>query len=105
MRFQQRASREEADHLRDRLEPLLGYRPNMTAVRHLRYVELLMRAGWSARQADDSTKSLWQADHTVPLIEGGEATMDNLRTLCVPCHTEETTALAARRAAERKTDG
>lgn len=42
---------------------------------------------------------LWQADHIVPVIEGGgECGIDNYRTLCTACHRRETAALAARRA-------
>lgn len=45
----------------------------------------------------------WQADHIVPVIEGGGACgLENLRTLCTPCHRLETAALAARRAAARR---
>lgn len=44
----------------------------------------------------------WEADHIVPLVEGGGYGLDNLRTLCVPCHKAETKALAQRRAASRK---
>ena len=104
-RFGRTASAEEIERLRARVAAPLGYDPKWSSVRLLRYVELLMRLGWSAKQAHDMSKSLWQADHTVPLIEGGEATMANLRTLCVPCHTKETSELAARRAAERKQNG
>ena len=45
---------------------------------------------------------MWQADHIVPRIKGGTHDLDNLRTLCVPCHKAETARLAARRAAERR---
>jgi 5-methylcytosine-specific restriction protein A len=46
--------------------------------------------------------SLWDADHIVPVVEGGgECDLDNLRTLCLWCHKQETAALAARRARER----
>jgi 5-methylcytosine-specific restriction enzyme A len=50
---------------------------------------------------------LWEADHIVPVVEGGGASRDvdplaNLRTLCRHCHKAETRALAARRAAARK---
>lgn len=42
-------------------------------------------------------------DHIVPVCEGGGACgLDNLRTLCRPCHRAETAKLAARRAAARK---
>lgn len=44
----------------------------------------------------------WEADHAVPLIEGGSYELDNLRTLCVPCHRAETKALAGRRAQARR---
>ena len=46
---------------------------------------------------------LWDADHIVPVIEGGgECGLDNYRTLCIPCHKKETAALAAKRAKERR---
>lgn len=45
---------------------------------------------------------LWEADHIVPVVEGGgETGLDNLRTLCLRCHRAETAKLARRRAAER----
>lgn len=46
---------------------------------------------------------LWEADHVVPVVEGGGGCgLDNLRTLCLPCHKAETAALAARRAQQPK---
>jgi 5-methylcytosine-specific restriction protein A len=47
------------------------------------------------------SRSLWEADHIVPLIEGGGLGIDNMRTLCVPCHKTETAELARRRAVAR----
>lgn len=48
-------------------------------------------------------RSLWHADHIKPVVEGGgECGLDNLRTLCVPCHKKETKALAARRADQKR---
>lgn len=45
----------------------------------------------------------WEADHIVPVVEGGgECGLENLRTLCQPCHRRETAKLAARRAAKRR---
>lgn len=45
---------------------------------------------------------LWEMDHIVPVIEGGGGcAMDNLRTLCIPCHHKQTAQLAARRARKR----
>ena len=46
---------------------------------------------------------LWNADHIVPLAEGGKlCDPDNLRTLCVWCHRKETSLLAARLAKTRR---
>jgi len=45
----------------------------------------------------------WQADHIVPVAEGGgSCDLSNLRTLCTACHRVETAALAKRRAEARK---
>ena len=44
----------------------------------------------------------WDADHTVPLAEGGHHGLDNLRTLCRACHAGETGRLAGRLAAGRR---
>ncbi|HUA85028.1 MAG TPA: HNH endonuclease signature motif containing protein [Bryobacteraceae bacterium] len=46
-----------------------------------------------------SRKTLWDADHILPVVEGGgECDLDNLRTLCLRCHRGETVALRRRRA-------
>lgn len=42
--------------------------------------------------------SLWDADHIVPVVEGGgECDLDNMRTLCLRCHREVTAELRRRR--------
>ena len=42
-------------------------------------------------------RSLWDADHVVPVAEGGgQCDLDNLRTLCLPCHREVTADLQRR---------
>lgn len=47
-------------------------------------------------------RPLWQADHVVPVAEGGaDLGLANLRTLCTPCHQRETRALRARMAFRR----
>ena len=44
-----------------------------------------------------SRKSLWDADHILPVIEGGgECDLDNLRTLCLICHRVVTAELRKR---------
>ena len=42
-------------------------------------------------------RSLWDADHILPVAEGGgQCDLDNLRTLCLPCHREATAQLRLR---------
>lgn len=48
----------------------------------------------------------WHADHIVPVAEGGgDCGLDNFRTLCVPCHNQETAALRQRLAAKEANRG
>lgn len=43
-------------------------------------------------------RSLWDADHIVPVVEGGgECDLANLRTLCLKCHSAVTAELRERR--------
>jgi 5-methylcytosine-specific restriction endonuclease McrA len=45
-----------------------------------------------------SRKSLWDADHIVPVSEGGgECDLSNMRTLCLKCHRAHTAELRERR--------
>ena len=42
-------------------------------------------------------QTLWDADHIVPVVEGGgECDLQNLRTLCLRCHHRQTSALRRR---------
>ena len=44
-----------------------------------------------------SRQSLWDADHIVPVVEGGgECDLANIRTLCLKCHRTATATLRAR---------
>lgn len=55
--------------------------------------------GWDFKRSTG-----WDADHIIPVAEGGlKLGIDNLRTLCQPCHKGETAKLAARLAAAKKT--
>ena len=45
----------------------------------------------------DLHRALWDADHIIPLDEGGRDSPDNIQRLCVPCHKEKTAEQAARR--------
>jgi 5-methylcytosine-specific restriction endonuclease McrA len=50
---------------------------------------------WKLREG--SRKSLWDADHVVPVAEGGgQCDLSNMRTLCLLCHGEATAALRER---------
>ena len=45
----------------------------------------------------------WHCDHIVPVYAGGgQATVENARTLCIPCHQRVSAAQAAHRAEERQ---
>lgn len=39
----------------------------------------------------------WEADHILEWAEGGKTELENLQTLCVPCHKRKTAEYAARR--------
>ncbi|HEX4770969.1 MAG TPA: HNH endonuclease signature motif containing protein [Bryobacteraceae bacterium] len=42
-------------------------------------------------------KSLWDADHILPVSQGGgECDLDNMRTLCLKCHRARTIAMRVR---------
>ena len=42
-------------------------------------------------------KSWWEADHILPVVEGGDSNLENIRTLCIPCHRNATRELRERR--------
>lgn len=45
----------------------------------------------------ESRNSLWDADHIVPVAEGGgQCDLTNMRTLCLKCHLSATAALRER---------
>jgi 5-methylcytosine-specific restriction endonuclease McrA len=54
-------------------------------------------AGLPATRKFSTCRTLWEMDHTVPVVEGGGACgLDNLRTLCVWCHNRVTAELRGR---------
>lgn len=67
----------------------------------------MVAAGWPVYTGSyakpNPAKSFWEADHIVAVVEGGGACgLDNLRTLCLPCHKRESAALARKRALARR---
>lgn len=71
-----------------------------------RFDEMCSKRSWDERQewlkqygipSGRSCSDWWDADHIVPVIEGGgECELSNMRTLCIPCHKAETAALRKR---------
>ncbi|KAL3817457.1 hypothetical protein ACHAXA_001464 [Cyclostephanos tholiformis] len=69
-------------------------------------LNMLLRAKWKLPKTRLATDRLlmnpqehdfWQADHIFAVAEGGGSSgLDNLRTLCTPCHSAETEKLLAR---------
>ena len=58
-----------------------------------RRADLLKKWGLTAM----NRKTLWDADHIIPVAEGGgECDLSNLRTLCLLCHRLQTAALRER---------
>jgi 5-methylcytosine-specific restriction endonuclease McrA len=69
----------------------------------LKSADQMKQACWTIVQYGAPRGSLWQADHIVPVAEGGgECGLDNLRTLCTPCHKAAIAALRKRLAEERR---
>ena len=62
------------------------------------------RAAMKAEGWDISRRmSWWEADHIVPVVEGGgQCGLDNYRTLCIRCHRKATRELRARLAESRR---
>ena len=61
------------------------------------YWAIMGRWGYRPRQ------SLWEADHIIPVVEGGGGCgLEGYRTLCRACHVRVTRELAGRRAQARK---
>jgi 5-methylcytosine-specific restriction protein A len=70
------------------------------AWRHLRKLRgaARLRAWTEWGVKSNSRHTLWDADHIVPVVEGGgECDLSNIRTLCLKCHRAVTAALRERR--------
>jgi 5-methylcytosine-specific restriction endonuclease McrA len=53
----------------------------------------------------ESRRSLWDADHILPVCEGGgECDLTNIRTLCLKCHRRATAELRLRRKSQAPTN-
>lgn len=66
------------------------------------YRDAQFRSQWGPWGFDPSRRT-WEADHIVPVVEGGGCCgLDNYRTLCLCCHKRETAMLARRRSGRGK---
>lgn len=66
--------------------------------RFVALVRFRSRYGWFRGDV-----SPWAADHIVPVVEGGgECGLENIRTLCLGCHHEETRKLRRRLKLKRR---
>ena len=64
------------------------------------------RSGWRCEACGELLDEAWEADHRVPLHQGGEDSLDNVQSLCHACHRaktirEEIARVRARRNAAR----
>ncbi len=66
---------------------------------HVKYPWAFDKWWWENHQVIvmKAAPSLWQADHIIPVSEGGgQCGLDNIRTLCLACHDIETAKLRKR---------
>jgi 5-methylcytosine-specific restriction enzyme A len=95
--------RSDPGHLRDRVFErdrgicALCGADCVAALRHIKKLRGAARARASAEWNLRGRKSLWDADHILPVAQGGgECDLSNLRTLCLKCHRARTAELRAR---------
>jgi 5-methylcytosine-specific restriction protein A len=74
----------------------------LAAWRHLKRLRGTARlkafTAWDLPPGAGLRKSLWDADHIIPVVEGGgECDLENIRTLCLKCHREATDGLRKKR--------
>jgi len=65
----------------------------------------MLRRDFGFNVSPSNRSSMWHADHVIPLSEGGGFDMDNIQTLCTPCHQDKTSDEASMRASRRRLTG
>lgn len=95
--------RSDPGHLRERVferDRGICAACGLDCIAEWRHIKRLRGAARSKAMADwplRGRKSLWDADHIVPVAEGGgECDLANMRTLCLKCHRVHTAILRAR---------
>jgi 5-methylcytosine-specific restriction protein A len=77
--------RSDPGYLREKVLDCLAAWLHLKRLRGAARLKALTQWGLTAR----SRKSLWDADHILPVVEGGgECDLTNLRTLCLKCHRQ-----------------
>ena len=104
--------RSDPGYLRDQVFARDGGRCAVCDADTLAIFAALKRARGAAREEGlrvyglrsiKARRSLWDADHITPVSEGGgQCDLDNLRTLCLLCHREETAQLRLRLRAQQE---
>lgn len=77
----------------------------LAEARRKRLLDELAAAGFTGATGyrRNKVRNLWQADHIKPVAEGGGACdLDNIQTLCTPCHKRKTAEQARRAALARR---
>ncbi len=71
-----------------------------SAVKHSYHQVMAMRREMHSLgfTVGSKNRSFWDADHVVALEEGGDWRLENVQTLCQPCHREKTSEHTGRRA-------
>jgi 5-methylcytosine-specific restriction endonuclease McrA len=65
------------------------------------WLRMAERYGWTRHRLEKGSEP-WDADHIVPLSEGGDFGLENIRTLCLPCHKRETSKLLEHQRARKE---
>ena len=70
---------------------------------HLGFTKTQGKISKHGRRLFANRSTLWDMDHIIPVVEGGGGCgLDNLRTLCIPCHRKVTKKLMVKLAENRK---
>lgn len=83
----------ECDQLQDILRKLLLISGQRTSDQQDTLTRHNWAIDWNRIAGGTVKKRLWEADHIIPLCLTGEDCLENMRTLCIPCHRAETKKL------------
>ncbi|KAH9519017.1 Swi SNF matrix associated, actin dependent regulator of chromatin [Bulinus truncatus] len=95
----------DADKLYSRIKATQGVKARLNLINNSPY------AGFTAKQRQKMVENpqagqFWHVDHITPVWQGGGmCDLDNLRTLCTPCHLRITQKQAGERASIKKLSG